>query len=158
MERLYYISHWLWKHHVPVAPRCIMLLIRIIYQSFIPYKAQIGPGIYFGHKMGIVINESARIGSRVRIMHAVTIAGGPATIEDDVHIGAGAKIIGRVRIGKGAKIGANAVVLKDVPPFVTAAGVPAKIVRRHIRPEIAQAADKGPAARRTRDYSTATRP
>jgi serine O-acetyltransferase len=106
-----------------------MLLIRIGYGSFIPYQTEIGSDVSFGHKMGIVISRTAKIGARVKIRHFVTIGSGGAVIDDDVQIGAGAKIIGNVRIGKKARIGANAVVVEDVPPGVTVVGVPARIVK-----------------------------
>jgi serine O-acetyltransferase len=134
MEKLYYLSNWLHRHRVPVAPRLLMLVMRVIYQSFVPYQASIGPGVSFGHRQGIVIARTARIGARCLIRHQVTIANSPqgaALIGDDVQIGAGAKLIGRVVVGDRAQIGANAVVLHDVPPDVTVAGIPARVVRRH---------------------------
>ena len=106
-----------------------MLLIRMVYCSFVPYQTEIGPSVSFGHKMGIVISRTAKIGARVKIRHFVTIGSGGAVIEDDVQIGAGAKIIGNVRIGKMARIGANAVVVDDVPPGASVVGVPARIVK-----------------------------
>lgn len=138
MERLYYLSHWFYRHRFPVLPRLCMLLIRLLYGSFIPYQVEIGPGVSFGHRQGIVIARSARIGARCKIRHQVTIANGPrgaAVIGDDVRIGAGAKIIGDVRIGRGAKIGANAVVVRDVPDGATAVGVPAQLVGVSAIPE-----------------------
>ncbi|HIJ91197.1 MAG: serine O-acetyltransferase [Desulfobulbaceae bacterium] len=129
MERLYYLSHWLYERKIPFLPRIIMILIRFIYGSFIPYQTKIGEGVSFGHKMGIVISRTARIGARVKIRHFVTIGSGGAIIEDDVQIGAGAKIIGNVRIGENARIGANAVVVDDVPPGATVVGIPARIIK-----------------------------
>lgn len=134
MERLYYLSNWLYRRRVPMVPRFLMLLVRLLYQSFVPYQTSIGPGVSFGHRQGIVIARTAKIGARCLIRHQVTIANsakGGAIIGDDVEIGAGAKLIGRVLIGDRARIGANAVVLEDVPPDVTVAGIPARIVRRH---------------------------
>ena len=133
MERLYYLSHWLHRRGVPVLPRVCMLLIRVLYGSFVPFQVQIGPGVSFGHRQGIVIARSARIGSRCTIRHQVTIAngaGGAAQIGDDVKIGAGAKIIGPVSIGHRARIGANAVVMKDVASDTTVVGIPAYPVPR----------------------------
>lgn len=135
MELLYYISNGLYRRRVPVLPRCLMLLIRLLYQSFVPYQTIIGPGVSFGHRQGIVIARTARIGARCLIRHQVTIANtvtGAAIIGDDVQIGAGAKIIGNVTIGNRARIGANAVVLDDVPADVTVAGIPARVVKRHV--------------------------
>ena len=129
MERLYYLSHRLYLSGIPVLPRLIMLLIRTIYGSFIPYQTRIGDSVHFGHKMGIVIVPCAQIGRRVKIRHHVTIGSGCARIGDDVEFGAGAKVIGNVKIGNGAVIGANAVVVDDIPPYATAVGVPARVVR-----------------------------
>jgi serine O-acetyltransferase len=94
--------------------------------------AEFGPGFVLVHSLGVVINGSVRGGSGVKIEHQVTIGAEKRqspTLGDDVFVGAGAKIIGAVRIGAGAKIGANAVVLTDVPPGATAVGVPARVVR-----------------------------
>lgn len=131
MEELYYLSYWLYRHHIPVLPRVCMLLIRLIYQSFVPYRCRIGPGVSFGHRQGIVITHNAIIGARCKIRHQVTIANsgeGGAIIGDDVRIGSGAKIIGAVRIGNRVRIGANAVVVHDIPDDATAVGIPARVV------------------------------
>lgn len=129
MDRLYYLSHSLFRLGVPYIPRVIMLLIRLIYGSYIPYQTRIGKDVHFGHKMGIVISPNAQIGCRVKIRQQVTIGSGFAVIGDDVEFGAGAKVIGNVTIGKGAVIGANAVVVDDIPPYAVAVGVPAGVVR-----------------------------
>ena len=132
MECLYYWSNLLYRWHVPLLPRLIMLLIRFLWGSFIPYQTQIGPNVSFGHGMGIVIARPAKIGARCKIRHQVTISNsgnGSAIIGDDVRIGAGAKIIGGVKIGHRAVIGANAVVVHDVPDDATAVGIPARVVK-----------------------------
>lgn len=137
MERLYYLAHALYRRRIPVLPRLLMLLIRLLYQSFVPYQVVIGPGVSFGHKQGIVIARTARIGSRCLIRHQVTIADsaqGAAVIGDDVQIGAGAKLIGNVKIGDRARIGANAVVVSDVPADATVVGIPAAVVRQRAAP------------------------
>ncbi len=100
--------------------------------------AQIGDNPFIDHGMGIVIGETAVIGSNVTIFHGATlggIGGEPGvkrhpTIGDNVLIGAGAKLLGNINIGDGARIGANAVVISDVPAFATAVGVPARIIPR----------------------------
>ncbi|NMB02083.1 MAG: serine O-acetyltransferase [Firmicutes bacterium] len=99
--------------------------------------AKLGRNLFIDHGMGVVIGETAEVGNNVTIFHGVTLGGLGAssgqkrhpTIEDDVIIGAGAQILGPIRIGQGAKIGANAVVLKDVKPYTTVVGVPAREVR-----------------------------
>lgn len=92
----------------------------------------LGPGVYFIHSFGTVVGGDARVGARVRFMGNNTVGtvndNGYPTIEDDVEIGCGARILGPVRIGAGAKIGANAVVLKNVPPGTVAVGAPARIL------------------------------
>ncbi len=128
MARLHYIANWLYRHHVPMLPRLCMLLIRLFYLSFLPYRTQIGPGIKFGHAFAIAIAGNSVIGSNVKIRHGVTLANtkrGAPVLEDDVDVGCGATIIGPVRIGRGAKIGAGAVVTRDVMPGVTVVGMPA---------------------------------
>ena len=94
--------------------------------------AEFGPGFVLIHSTGVVINGMVRAGSNFFVYHQVTLGStrqGVPVIGDDVFIGAGAKIIGPVTIGDGARIGANAVVLHDIPPHVTAVGIPARIVR-----------------------------
>lgn len=131
MESLYYISHWLFKRGVPVLPRLLMLIIRLLYQSFVPYQCVIGKGVSFGHKQGIVIAPGVTVGARCKIRHQVTLGGGKGgvpTIGDDVEVGAGAKVIGKILIGNRVKIGANAVVVDDVPDDSTVVGVPARVL------------------------------
>jgi len=89
--------------------------------------AEFGPGFVLIHSLGVVINGNVRGGSGVKIEHQVTIGAEKLQypqIGNDVFFGAGAKILGGIRIGDGAKIGANAVVVKDVPPHVTVVGIP----------------------------------
>ena len=93
--------------------------------------AQFGPGFVLIHSMGVVINSKVRGGERILLEHGVTIGeekGVAPLLGDDVFVGAGAKIIGGVTIGSHTKIGANAVVLTDVPDDATAVGVPARVV------------------------------
>ena len=98
--------------------------------------AIIGRNVFIDHGMGVVIGETAVVGNNVTIFHGTTLGGIDGakgekrhpSVEDDVLIGAGAKVLGDITIGRGAKIGANAIVLNDVPPYATAVGVPAKIL------------------------------
>lgn len=94
--------------------------------------AEFGPGFVLIHSGGVVINGAVRGGTNVRVEHQVTIGaekGRSPALGDDVFVGAGAKILGGVRVGTGAKIGANAVVVSDIPEYATAVGIPAKVVR-----------------------------
>jgi serine O-acetyltransferase len=95
--------------------------------------AQFGPGFVLIHSTGVVINGTVRGGANVSIEHQVTIGAErreSPVLGDDVFIGAGAKVLGPVSIGDGAKVGANAVVVDDVPPNCTVVGIPARVVRR----------------------------
>jgi serine O-acetyltransferase len=102
----------------------------------IPLNTELGGGLILTHPNGIVIHPEARIGINCLIFQQVTIGMGQGpgvpVIGNHVDIGAGAKILGGVRIGDHAKIGANSVVLEDVPVGATAVGVPARIIRREI--------------------------
>ena len=103
--------------------------------------ATIGRNVFIDHGMGVVIGETAIVGNNVTIFHGSTLGGiggekgekRHPTVEDDVLIGAGAKVLGNVTIGKGAKIGANAIVLNDIPPYRTAVGIPAKVIEDNDR-------------------------
>ncbi len=131
----YRIGHFLYKKNRFVLSRFIMTVGRFFTGIEIHPGAVIGKGFFIDHGMGIVIGETAEIGDNVTIFHGVTLGGTGKdqgkrhpTVEDDVLIGAGAKILGPIFIGKGAKIGSNAVVLGDVPPGMTAVGIPARVV------------------------------
>jgi serine O-acetyltransferase len=105
----------------------------IVTGADIPLNCKIRGGLLMPHPNGIVIHPDAEIGPNCLLFHQVTIGQGPEgvpTLEGHVDVGAGAKIFGRLTIGKHAKIGANAVVLQDVPAGATAVGIPAKIVPR----------------------------
>lgn len=131
------VCHKLYKRKRYVLARIISQRARRITGIEIHPGAKIGKNLFIDHGMGVVIGETAEIGDNVTMYHGVTlggIGGDPnskrhPTIEDNVMIGAGAKILGPVTIGKGAKIGANAVVLNDIPPYSTAVGVPARVVK-----------------------------
>jgi serine O-acetyltransferase len=93
-------------------------------------KVQFGPGFVLIHPVGVVINSAVRGGRNVWIESGVVIGdnrGGVPVLEDDIFIGSGAKVIGGVRLGTGARVGANAVVLSDVPAGATAVGIPARV-------------------------------
>lgn len=110
-----------------------ILVVRIIGKAEIPAQTRIGKYVGFVHGAnGVVIGPSVVIGDRVTIHHQVTIgqlnSAKTPVIGNNVYIGVGAKILGDINIGEGAKIGANAVVTKDVPSYATAVGVPARII------------------------------
>ncbi len=129
---LYRMMRWCQTHHLkPMA----MVLYRINAgwsKAIIGRGAEIGPGLVILHSIGVVINSEVRAGRNLVLEHGVTLGaekGQSPVLGDDVFIGVGAVVIGGVRIGDRAKIGANAVVTKDVPDGATAVGVPAKVVR-----------------------------
>jgi serine O-acetyltransferase len=112
-------------------------LMFILFKCVLPLRAEIGEGTRFGHRgIAVIVNPRARIGRRCLIRPQVVIGGagdgshGVPVLGDDVEIGVGAKILGGIRIGDGARIGANAVVLADVPAGAVAVGVPARIIER----------------------------
>lgn len=122
------------KHYV--LARFISQITRFFTGIEIHPGAVIGENLFIDHGLGVVIGETAVVGKNVTIYHGVTLGGtGKDTgkrhpdIGDDVVIGAGAQILGPIKIGNGAKVGANAVVLKDIPPYATAVGVPAEVVK-----------------------------
>ena len=130
------VAHALRGAGVPIAPRVLAYLSRSLTGIEIHPCAQIGDGLFIDHGMGVVIGETAEVGENVTMYQGVTLGGtGFATgkrhptIEDNVTIGSGAKLLGPITIGHGAKIGANAVVIHDVPPNSTVVGVPGHPVR-----------------------------
>lgn len=130
----YRIAHGLYKIKLFFLARLISQLGRFFTGIEIHPGAKIGKGIFIDHGMGVVIGETAEIGDNVTIYHGVTLGGTGKdkgkrhpTIGNDVIIGCGAKILGPISIGDGAKIGANSVVLKNVPKGKTAVGIPAVI-------------------------------
>jgi serine O-acetyltransferase len=138
--RLYRFGRWCHLRGIPVIPALVYRAIFVLSGAVVPMSVEIGAGSTLAYGgVGVVLHEQARIGRRVTISPHVTLGGrcghgGVPTIEDDCHIGAGARILGPVRIGRGARVGANAVVIKDVPAFAVAAGIPARIVRTGVRP------------------------
>jgi serine O-acetyltransferase len=130
------VAHALSDAGVPVLPRSIAMLTRALTGIEIHPKAQIGEGLFIDHGSGVVIGETATIGSDVTIYQGVTLGGTGfrtgkrhPTVQDNVTIGSGAKLLGPITIGHGAKIGANSVVITDVPPNATVVGNPGHPVR-----------------------------
>lgn len=133
----YRISHFFYKHRKFFLARLVSQLSRFFTGIEIHPGATIGKGLFIDHGMGVVIGETAEIGDNVTLYHGVTLGGTGKdsgkrhpTIEDDAIIGTGAKVLGPIVIGKAAKIGANAVVLQNVPSGATAVGVRAKNIVR----------------------------
>jgi serine O-acetyltransferase len=131
------ISRWLWQHGLKLPGRWVSHLFRALTGIEIHPGATIGPGFFIDHGMGVVIGETAEIGADVTLYHGVTLGGTSLakgkrhpTLEDRVVVGAGAKILGAITIGADSRIGANAVVVKSVPPNSVVVGVPGQIVKR----------------------------
>lgn len=130
------VAHAMHEAGVPLLPRTLALLTRMVTGIEIHPAAQIGSGLFIDHGAGVVIGETAKIGDDVTLYQGVTLGGtGFATgkrhptVEDNVTIGSGAKLLGPITIGHGAKIGANSVVITDVPPNSTVVGNPGHPVR-----------------------------
>ena len=122
------------RYHVIGVNRMLRLTQTALYGIEIGKEVEMGPGVYFVHTVGTVIGGTARIGARVRFMGNNTIGtakdNGCPILEDDVVVGCGARVLGPVRVGARATIGANAVVLNDVPPDTIVVGSPARPIPR----------------------------
>ena len=137
------ISNFFYKAGFDLIARVISQTVRFFTGIEIHPGAKIGTNLFIDHGMGVVIGETSEIGNNVTIYHAVTLGGSSPSIDserqrhekrhpticDDVVIGSGAQIIGPVKVGKNARIAANAVVVKDVPENATMVGIPAKAVK-----------------------------
>ncbi len=138
--------HALWGHRVanrlwhaghPLAARVVSNVVRTWTAVDIHPAATIGPGLFIDHAIGVVIGETTEIGADVTLYQGVTLGGTALeagkrhpTIGDRVTVGAGAKILGPVTVGSGSRIGANAVVVRDVPPDSVVVGVPGQVIAR----------------------------
>ena len=133
----YKASSWLWRRKFFTLGRFVSHLGRIFSGIEIHPGARIGERLFIDHGMGVVIGETAEIGDDVTLYQGVTLGGTSLakgkrhpTLEDGVIVGSGAQILGPFTVGAGARIGANAVVVKEVPPGATMVGIPAKIAKR----------------------------
>ena len=141
---LYRFSHFLWRHHLKLIGRFIAYIARFITGIEIHPAATIGARLFIDHGMGVVIGETAKIGDDVTIYHDVTLGGTSLAdglrhpqIGNGVIIGAGAQLLGPIKIGNNARIGSNAVVVKDVEAETTVVGVPARVVPESVAPSSA---------------------
>ena len=130
------VAHALHDAGVPFVPRTLALCTRAITGIEIHPAAQVGRGLFIDHGVGVVIGETAELGANVTLYQGVTLGGTGfetgkrhPTVQDNVTIGSGAKLLGPITIGHGAKIGANSVVIYDVPANATVVGVPGHPVR-----------------------------
>ncbi|WP_159566819.1 serine O-acetyltransferase [Budvicia diplopodorum] len=131
----YRVGHWLWQQDRKALALYLQNQVSVVFGVDIHPAARIGCGIMLDHATGIVIGETAVVDNDVSILQSVTLGGTGKEggdrhpkIREGVMIGAGAKILGNIEVGRGAKIGAGSVVLQEVPPHTTVAGVPARIV------------------------------
>ena len=135
---LHRLAHALWRNGFKWLARLVSNISRLLTGIEIHPGAQIGPGFFIDHGMGTVIGETAEIGENVTLYHNVTLGGVSwekvkrhPTLEDHVVVGAGAQVLGPIRIGAHSRIGANSVVVKDVPPHSVVVGVPGRIKSRN---------------------------
>src|SRR5512143_2309941 len=132
------LAHWLWTHGFKLLGRWVSQVMRGFTGIEIHPGAQIGPGFFIDHGMGVVIGETAEVGPNVTLYHGVTLGGTSLakgkrhpTLGGGVVVGAGAKILGAIEVGACSRIGANAVVVRPVAPNMVVAGVPGRVVDRH---------------------------
>jgi serine O-acetyltransferase len=133
----YRISNWFWNHKLYLPGRLVSHLGRFLTGIEIHPGAKIGRKFFIDHGMGVVIGETSEIGDNVTLYHGVTLGGTTwkkikrhPTIGNNVVIGAGAKVLGPIKIGDNSKIGANSVVVNEIPPNSIVVGIPGKVVFR----------------------------
>ena len=131
------IAHFLWNLKIPFLPRAISQFARFLTGIEIHPGAQIGDGLFIDHGMGVVIGETTIIGNDVTLFQGVTLGGTGKeagkrhpTLGNNVVVGTGAKILGKIQIGDNSYIGADAVIIKDVPANATVVGVPGRITKQ----------------------------
>ncbi len=130
------LAHSLYRASVPALPRAVAAASRMLTGIEIHPAARIGHSFFIDHGMGVVVGETAEIGDNVTLYQGVTLGGTGfqtgkrhPTVQDNVTIGSGAKLLGPITVGHGSKIGANSVVIHDVPPHSTVVGNPGHPVR-----------------------------
>ncbi len=132
------LAHWLHRKGVPVIPRLISHISRMLTGIEIHPGAVIGEGLFIDHGMGVVIGETAVIGDDCHLLQGVTLGGTSTkrvkrhpTLGNNVTVGAGAILLGAITVGDHARIGAGSVVVSNVPPYATVVGVPGHIIAYH---------------------------
>jgi serine O-acetyltransferase len=147
--QIHRIAHWLWNHDRESLALYLQNRVSEVFAVDIHPAAQIGGGIMIDHATGLVVGETTVIGDNVSMLHSVTLGGTGAEAGDrhpKIHCGvliaAGAKILGNIEVGEGAKIGAGSLVLEPVPAHTTVAGVPAEIVGHPTEAEPAREMDQ----------------
>ena len=130
------MNHWLWTHGLRWLARFLSLIARWLTGIEIHPGARIGRRFFIDHGLGVVIGETAEVGDDCTLYQGVTLGGTSweagkrhPTLGDNVVVGAGAKVLGPLHVGEGARIGSNAVVVKDVPAHATMVGIPARVAR-----------------------------
>lgn len=133
---LHRLTHLLYRAGVPLVPRVLALLNRFWTGVEIHPAARIGGGFFIDHGNGVVIGETAIVGENVTLFHQVTLGGTGKetgkrhpTLKDNIVVGGGAKILGNITIGNNVYVGANSVVLRDVPDDCTVVGIPGRVVK-----------------------------
>ena len=134
---LHRISHKLWKYKLPLLPRVLSQITRNITGIEIHPGAKIGQGVFIDHGMGVVIGETSEIGDRCLLYQGVTLGGTGKdcgkrhpTLQENVVVGAGAKVLGAINIGSNTRIGAGSVVVKNVEKNSTVVGIPGRVVHQ----------------------------
>ncbi|MGA9966002.1 MAG: serine O-acetyltransferase [Terriglobales bacterium] len=134
----YHINHWLWNHGFWLLARWLSQVARFLTGIEIHPGAKIGRRLFIDHGLGVVIGETAIVGDDVTLYQGVTLGGTGKehgkrhpTIEDEVVIGGGAKVLGNITVGRNCRIGAGSVVLRSVPENSTVVGVPGHIIFRN---------------------------
>ena len=131
------ISHTLWNYKIPLLPRVLSQFTRLFTGIEIHPGAQIGRGVFIDHGMGVVIGETTQIGNRCLLYQGVTLGGTGKdhgkrhpTLEENVVVGAGAKVLGAITVGTNTRIGAGSVVVRNVEADSTVVGIPGRVIHQ----------------------------
>jgi len=134
---LHRVSHRLWRLRLPLLPRLLSQVSRVLTGIEIHPGAQVGAGVFIDHGMGVVIGETAVVGNRCLLYQGVTLGGTGKqhgkrhpTLQENVVVGAGAKVLGAITVGANTRIGAGSVLLRDVAPDSTVVGIPGRVIHQ----------------------------